>query len=126
MKLETDDYIVEFQLTEALKDRLLEKVIDFFTEHECFNGESIIQSDGPQIGAAPLLADIADDVFKFDIKWKEDWMMSETCADCKYYKPDEATWYFNGWGETPSTGRCFLEPLPAPGTEMILPVCFVQ
>ena len=40
--------------------------------------------------------------------------MSETCADCKYYKPDEATWYFNGWGETPSTGRCFLEPLPAP------------
>ena len=36
----------------------------FFTKYECYNGETIVQCDEPQMHAAEVLAEIADDIFE--------------------------------------------------------------
>lgn len=72
MKQEFKDFILEFDESPELKERVYTKVLNFFIAMESFSGESIMQSDHPQLEAAPFLADLADDDFKFDVIWKED------------------------------------------------------
>ena len=65
----SDDMVVEFDETPELKEEVYNRVLGFFIKMEAFSGESIMQSDEPQIEAAPFLSDLADDVFKFDVDW---------------------------------------------------------
>lgn len=69
--LETDDFIVKFKDTPQLRDQVFERVLGFFTEHEAFHGESILQSDAPQLKAPCFFAELADELFKFDAEVKE-------------------------------------------------------
>ena len=64
-----DDHEVRFDDSQEVKDKVFEKLIDFFKEHETYSGESICQSDGPQVEAPELLSTIADDIIKFRVKW---------------------------------------------------------
>lgn len=66
-----DDCIVSYTDTPELRNAIFEKMLQFFLDKQSFSGESICQSDSCQIDAAPLLAEIADDLFKFDVEWKE-------------------------------------------------------
>lgn len=58
--------------TPEMHKRVFDHVMAWFHEHECYCGEDIIQMDKPQETAAPMLADLADDVIKFDVTWNED------------------------------------------------------
>lgn len=71
-KIEIEDGVVEFDDTPELRDAVFEKVLKFFTDHGAFTGEAIFQSDGPQIDGPDLLSDLADDLFKFNVEWRED------------------------------------------------------
>lgn len=48
-------------------DRLLER---YFLKHDAFCGDTIMQCDNPQIEAAPILAEIVDEVIKFEVEYK--------------------------------------------------------
>ena len=71
MKIETKDFIAEYNETEELKTAVFEKVLDYFKEHEAFCGESILQMDNPVIEAPHVMADIADNVIKFKYECKD-------------------------------------------------------
>lgn len=70
-QFETDEAIVSFN-DENTADLVQEKILEWFKDHECFNGESIMQSDATLLTAPSLLADIADEIYKFHHEWKED------------------------------------------------------
>lgn len=63
------DFSVKFDDSDEMKTKVFDALIAWYSEHETFSGESIAQSDGPLIDAAPLLESIADDVICFDEDW---------------------------------------------------------
>ena len=66
-KFETDDGdIVTYKDDKKTKDLAFKKILEFCKKYECFSGESLLQSDEPQIFAPEFLADIIDDVIKFE------------------------------------------------------------
>lgn len=69
--LETEDFRVKFEETAELKEQVFERVLAFLTKHEAFYGESLMQSDGPQIEAPDFLAELVDEVFQFDAEFKD-------------------------------------------------------
>lgn len=69
-KVKDEDLKVSFDDTPELRDAVFEKVISFFEKHESFHGEAIMQSDDPQIYAPQLMADLADDIIKFELKYE--------------------------------------------------------
>lgn len=71
MKLEFDDFTIEFNQTDELKEAVFERVMQYFKEHESFSGESIVQSDDPTIDAPYVMADIADRICKFKFEWND-------------------------------------------------------
>jgi len=72
MKIEKDYFTVEFDDSQAAKEAVFNKILEFFIESESFCGESIMQSDYPLIYAPTLLSEIADDILKFKVTDKED------------------------------------------------------
>lgn len=58
--------------SQKIKDAVFDKLIkDYYIKYGSFTGESIMQSDDPQIYAAELLSNIADDIIKFKVDWKD-------------------------------------------------------
>ncbi len=70
MKIETENYIAEFNDSQEIKEKVFQKVLEYFKEHEAFSGESILQSDNPIIEAPHVMAEIADDIIKFKYECK--------------------------------------------------------
>lgn len=64
------DYKVTANITNEVKCRAFDKLLDFYIEHEVFSSESLLQMDDPIIEAPHLLALIADDIIKFKQEWK--------------------------------------------------------
>ena len=64
------DMSVEYSLDTKAKDVLVDRLVKFYSKHEVFSGESLYQRDGPIIEAHGLLADIADEIFKFKVTYK--------------------------------------------------------
>ncbi len=62
------DYIVSFDDSAEAKEVLFNKLLEWFISQECYHGEAIMQSDEPIIAAPEILADIADEVFKFEVE----------------------------------------------------------
>jgi len=60
-------YILSYENPEKIKDEVFNRVLGWFKEYDAFCGETVMQSDTPQIESAPFLSELADDVFKF--KW---------------------------------------------------------
>lgn len=71
-KIETSDFICKYDDSESVKNAVFERVMEFFKTHESFHGEQIMQSDSPLIDAPNVLADIADNIIKFNVEWKGD------------------------------------------------------
>ena len=71
MKVEKEDFIVEYKDDDETKNKVFQKLLDWYFEMEAFSGESICQSDTPTIDAPSLLSDIADDIIQFKTTWKE-------------------------------------------------------
>jgi hypothetical protein len=67
-----DDMTVTFEETDELKSQVYEKVLQFFLDMGAFSGESIMQSDDPQLEAPELLSDLADYHFRFQVEYHED------------------------------------------------------
>ena len=68
--IETDDMIVHYHDSDEIKNAVFNSIIAFFLSMEAFSGESIMQSDAPQLEAPSVMADIADEIIKFDIEYK--------------------------------------------------------
>ena len=71
MKIEKDDYTIDIDKTPELMEKVFDRVLAFYIEHETFMGEAIQQADEPIMDAPSVLSDIADNIIKFDVKWKD-------------------------------------------------------
>jgi hypothetical protein len=69
--IETNDYIVTYQETQEIKDKIFDLVIDFYRRHGAFNGESVFQNDNVHIDCPEFMSYIVDNVIKFDYNSKE-------------------------------------------------------
>lgn len=75
MKTETQQInggYVTYRMDQETKEALFEILIDWFFWHEAFDGESIIQCDGPNLYSCNVLGDIAEDILKFDITHEDE------------------------------------------------------
>lgn len=70
MKIETNDFVCEYEDNDNVRNAVFERVMQFFKDHESFSGESIMQSDSPLIDAPNVLAEIADEIMEFKVDWK--------------------------------------------------------
>jgi hypothetical protein len=59
------DFTVQFEETPELKEKVYQAVLDYYKKHQSYAGEVIMQNDECQINAPSVLADIADEIFKF-------------------------------------------------------------
>lgn len=69
--IETKDCIVTFDDSIVMKNEVFNKIIQWFLEKNEFSGEGIMQSDSCLIGAPNLLCDLADDILKFKVEYKD-------------------------------------------------------
>lgn len=65
-----DTLTVKFDDSQETKDKVFQYLLDnYFFKHESFCGESIMQSDNPQIEASWIMSELADDIIKFDVDY---------------------------------------------------------
>lgn len=69
-QIHSDEYVVAYKDDDETKQALLDKIVGFLKEHECFSGESFGQNDGPQIGSMDLMCEIIDEVLEMKATWK--------------------------------------------------------
>ena len=62
---------VTYNDDDATKQAVFDRVIAYFKKHDAWDGESVFQRDDPLIDASNVLADIADNIIKFDVEYKE-------------------------------------------------------
>lgn len=65
--IEHEDSIIQYDETPELKEKVYQAVLEYYKKHQSYAGEVIMQSDDCQIDAPSVLAEIADEIFKF--KW---------------------------------------------------------
>lgn len=68
--IQTDWATVTYEMTPEKKDAIVARVLEFYKKHESFHGESICQSDDPIMNGYVVLAEIADEIIKFDVEMK--------------------------------------------------------
>lgn len=61
---------VEFDETNEMKDQVFNRVIEYYFDQNAFHGEVIMQSDDCIIAAPNVLADIADNIIKFQVEYE--------------------------------------------------------
>lgn len=71
-RLENDERVVTFRVNAETKDAVFDRVMKFFEEQDQFSGEGIHQSDNCLIEAPSVLSDIADNILKFNVNYKEE------------------------------------------------------
>ena len=64
---------VYYNDSQEVKDKVFEKLLEYFKEYEAFCGDSICQMDNPQIYAPVYLAEIADDIIEFEVDYDDDY-----------------------------------------------------
>lgn len=62
-EIEDDDLIVTVDDSPETKKIVWDRLIAYFRKHGAYCGESVMQCNGPQIGAPEVLGDIADIIF---------------------------------------------------------------
>lgn len=71
-KVEDDDRVVSFQVSQETKEELVEHLLEYYFDNGAFSGESIHQSDACQVESTNTLAYIADHILKFNVSYKEE------------------------------------------------------
>lgn len=61
------DCVVMYDNSQETRNAVFDKLREWYFKHKSFNGECIVQCDGPSMDAPSILADIADDIIKFDV-----------------------------------------------------------
>lgn len=73
MKIETPYSIVLFDDSLEAKQRVFDIALKWFKKLDNYSGESLAQSDSTYEFAPEILAEIAEDGFKFKEKWKDEY-----------------------------------------------------
>lgn len=63
------DYTLTFDDSPEAKDRVYEIMLKWFKKLRHYSGESLGQSDETYVLAPDILAEVAEEGFKFDQKW---------------------------------------------------------
>lgn len=71
VKREDGDLTVEYDASHKMQGKVFDHILAWFHKHQCYSGESIMQSDAPQLTAAEMLAELADDIIKFNVTYKD-------------------------------------------------------
>ena len=71
-RIETPEFVAEFQQDAATKEAVFNRVLQYYETHEAFAGEAINQSDDPIIDAPRVMTDIADNILRFNVVYKDD------------------------------------------------------
>lgn len=71
-KIETLDVIAEYSDDDATKQAVFDRVLAYYKKHEVFHGESIHQMDNPIIDAPDVMSDIAENILRFKVEYKDD------------------------------------------------------
>lgn len=71
VKFNITDGVVSYRDSNTIRDVVFELVLDYFKRMEAFSAETIGQSDKCLEEASLLLEDIADNVLKFDVEYKD-------------------------------------------------------
>jgi hypothetical protein len=66
-----DGLVVEYNMDKETKDLIFGKLLLFYTKHEVFCTESLMQDDSAQLDAAEFLGELAEEAFKFDWSYDE-------------------------------------------------------
>lgn len=66
----TKDAVVTLEDNQETKDFLFRTIVDWFFYQETFNKESIEQSDVVDLYASELLSTIAENILKFQVRYK--------------------------------------------------------
>jgi hypothetical protein len=67
-KYESDDAVIECVIDDEKAKNIVEKLLSWFDEYGHI-GECICQSDDAQVYSTPALAEIADDIIKFEVTY---------------------------------------------------------
>ena len=62
------DLEISYNHNNDTKEAIFEKLLAWYKEHKCYDGEAITQNDDCQVYAVDILAELADDVFKFEMR----------------------------------------------------------
>jgi len=68
----TDFGEVTYKDDPETREDLFEAVVKWFFHHEAFDGESVVQRDGPNTDAPDFLAHIADDILELDVEYNDE------------------------------------------------------
>lgn len=68
--IQTKYHKIEYNLDEKIKEKCFKALIEWYSEYELFDGETIMQNDNGLIEAPVVLSEIADNIIKF--KYLED------------------------------------------------------
>lgn len=72
MKEENDEYTLEYDDSQEAKERVFNILLKWFKKVDHFSGDSLGQSDDTYIEAPELLAEIAEEGFKFGQTWADE------------------------------------------------------
>ena len=67
-----EKFNLKYDDSHAAKEKLFKTMLAWYVKMESFDGESNMQSDTPQIEAAPLLCDVAENIFKFEVEFEDE------------------------------------------------------
>lgn len=65
------DATVTYEDTPEQHKAVFDHVVAWFMTHGCFKGEGIMQCEAPQLSALDMIAELADDVIKFQVAYSE-------------------------------------------------------
>jgi hypothetical protein len=68
--IETKNAKITYPNDPETKNKVYQKLIEWYAKYELFHGESIVQSDDGNINAPIIISEIVDDIIKFEIEWK--------------------------------------------------------
>lgn len=76
------DYIIEYDDSPEMKEKVFNRIIQYFKKHNSWSGESVMQCDNPQMEAPEVMAEIADDIIKFKVEHYNKSDTKNTCPKC--------------------------------------------
>ena len=63
------DANIHFDISEEKKNKIVDRILEYCIKNECFDGETLHQSDNCLIDAPSVLSNIIDDIIDFKIEW---------------------------------------------------------
>lgn len=71
MKIIVGDLTIQYKDDDDIKQKVFDRVIKYFVDHQSFHGEVIHQNDDCIIDAPSVLSDIADNIIHFEVESNE-------------------------------------------------------